>query len=336
MTLEELRWFVAVAEREHVTAAAVQLHVSQPALSRALARVQAHVGVPLFDRDGRRLRLNRYGRLYLEHARRALAQLDAGRDELADATGASGGGTVVLAFLHTLGSWLVPALLRGFGGAHPGITLQLAQDSASEMLLALRSGSADLVLTSPRPDDPAIGWHALATEPLRLVVGPAHPLAGRRRVRLVDVAEDPFVAMKPEYGLRAVTDELCARAGFTPRLAFEGDDIGTLRGLVAAGLGVALLPPPHSAGAEIADPATPHLRLADRDATRALGLAWDTTRYRSPATETFRAFVVEHGRALAAPAPPAAAPPAPAPPAPAPHAPAPHAPAPPPPHAPAP
>ena len=83
MTVEELRWFVAVAEREHVTAAAAELHVSQPALSRALGRVQAHVGVPLFDRQGRNLRLNRYGRLYLERARRALAELDAGDAELA-------------------------------------------------------------------------------------------------------------------------------------------------------------------------------------------------------------------------------------------------------------
>lgn len=298
MTVEELRWFVAVAEREHVTAAAAELHVSQPALSRALARVQAHVGVPLFDRRGRRLRLNRYGRLYLAHARRALADLDAGTEALADATGTAGGGTVVLAFLHTLGSWLVPELLRGFGAAQPQIALQLAQGSASEMLAQLRAGDVDLILTSPRPDDPEIEWKPLGREPLRAVVPPGHPLAARKRIRLADVTEERFVAMKPEYGLRGLTDELCAAAGFTPRIAFEGDDIGTLRGLVAAGLGVALLPPPHSAGAEIAQPATPHLQLADRGAARTLGLAWDRTRYRSPATETFRAHVAAHGAAL--------------------------------------
>ena len=298
MTVEELRWFVAVAEREHVTAAAAELHVSQPALSRALARVQAHVGVPLFDRRGRRLRLNRYGRLYLAHARRALADLDAGTEALADATGTAGGGTVVLAFLHTLGSWLVPELLRGFGAAQPQIALQLAQGSASEMLAQLRAGDVDLILTSPRPDAPEIEWKPLGREPLRAVVPPGHPLAARKRIRLADVAEERFVAMKPEYGLRGLTDELCAAAGFTPRIAFEGDDIGTLRGLVAAGLGVALLPPPHSAGAEIAQPATPHLQLADRGAARTLGLAWDRTRYRSPATETFRAHVAAHGAAL--------------------------------------
>lgn len=300
MTVEELRWFVAVAEREHVTAAAAELHVSQPALSRALARVQAHVGVPLFDRRGRNLRLNRYGRLYLERARRALAELDAGGEELAAATGTAGGGTVLLAFLHTLGSWLVPALLRGFGAAHPEVTLRLDQGSAQEMLQRLRSGDVDLILTSPRPEDASIGWHPLATEPLRLVVGPGHPLAARKRVRLAEVAGEPFVAMKSEYGLRGATDALCAAAGFTPRITFEGDDIGTLRGLVAAGLGVALLPLPHSAGAEIEQPATPHLQIADRGAQRTLGLAWDRSRYRAPATEAFRGWVLANGRALAA------------------------------------
>lgn len=300
MTFEELRWFVVVAECEHVTAAATRLHVSQSALSRALARVQADVGVPLFDRDGRRLRLNRFGRLYLEHARRALAQLDAGRAELAEETGASGGGTVTLAFLHTFGTWLVPALLRAFAAVHPQVTLELTQDSASALLTALRDGSADLVLTSPRPDDPAIAWQTLTSEPLRLAVPPGHPLAGRRRVRLAEVAEERFVAMKPEYGIRGMTDELCAAAGFTPQIAFEGDDIATLRGLVEAGLGVGLLPPPHAGGTEQPRPATPHLRVADRGAARQLGLAWDGARWRSPAVETFRAFVVAEGGAIAA------------------------------------
>lgn len=297
MTVEELRWFVAVAEREHVTAVAAELHVSQPALSRALARVQAHVGVPLFDRRGRRLRLNRYGRLYLDHARRALAELDRGRAALAEATG-DGGGTVVLAFLHTLGHWLVPALLRGFSAVRPDVTLQLAQGTAIEMAAQLRAGDVDVILTSPRPTQPGIGWLRLGTEPLRLVVPSGHPLAPRRRVRLAEAGDESFVATKPETGLRAVTDELFAAAGIQPRITFEGDDIGTLRGLVAAGLGVALLPPPRSFGAEIERPATPHLPLVDRGATRPLGLAWDTTRYRTPAVEAFRAFVAERGSAL--------------------------------------
>jgi DNA-binding transcriptional LysR family regulator len=298
MTLEELRWFVAVADREHVTGAAVDLHVSQPALSRALARVQAHVGVPLFDRQGRRLRLNRYGRIYREHARRALAELDTARSELEDATGDQHG-VVVLAFLHTLGSWLVPALLSGFRAERPGLSFRLMQDSAAAMRTALRGGEVDLILTSPRPDDPAIAWRALVNEPLRLAVPPAHPLAGRKRVRLTEVAGEPFVAMKAEYGLRGMTDALCRAAGFEPLVAFEGDDVGTLRGLVAAGLGVALLPAPYSAGVEI-EPPTPHLRVADGGSFRTIGLGWEERRYRSPATEAFRTYVLANARTLAA------------------------------------
>src|SRR5690606_13826983 len=124
-----------------------------------------------------------YGRLYREHARRALAELDAGGRALADETGAEQG-TVVLAFLHTLGTWLVPALLGAYRASHPDVRLRLAQDSAAGMHRALRDGDADLALTSPRPDDDAIGWLPLATEPLRLAVGPGHRLAQRRRVRL--------------------------------------------------------------------------------------------------------------------------------------------------------
>ena len=299
MTLEELRWFVAVADREHVSDAATELHISQPALSRALSRVQAEVGVPLFDRQGRRLRLNRYGRVYRDHARRALAELDAARADLAEETGVETG-LVVLAFLHTLGTWLVPSLLRGYEASHPGMNFRLAQESAPNMLTALRAGEVDLIITSPQPDDPAIAWQPLLNEPLRLAVPPGHPLAGRRRVRLADVAHEPFVLMKREYGLRGMTDRLFEAAGIRPPVAFEGDDAETLRGLVAAGLGVSLIPAPYSAapGARVV-PSTPHLRVADRGAFRTIGLAWERDRYRSPATEAFRAYVTANARALA-------------------------------------
>lgn len=299
MTVEELRWFVAVAERGRVTEAAEELHVSQPALSRALARLQAQLGVPLFDRRGRTLQLNRYGKLFRDHARRALAELDAARLGLADVTGA-GRGLVPLAFLHTLGTWLLPALVSAYRAECPDVDFRLVQSGAGAMLQALRDGDVDLILTSPEPEEPGIAWVPLATEPLRLAVAPTHRLATRSRVRLAEVAEDPHVVIRAEYGLRAITDDLCRRAGFEPKVAFEGEDVATLRGLVAAGLGVAILPPLHAAGVEIAPP-TPHLQVTDPGCQRTIGLAWDEARYRSPAVEAFRAFVMRHGRGIAAP-----------------------------------
>src|ERR1700742_2356417 len=111
--LAELEWFVALAEIEHVTEAAAELGVSQPALSRALARFEADVGTPLFDRVNRRLRLNPYGQIMLEHARRSIAEVESAVERI-DAVRNPDTGRVRLAFLHSLASWYVPEQLRRF------------------------------------------------------------------------------------------------------------------------------------------------------------------------------------------------------------------------------
>jgi LysR family transcriptional activator of glutamate synthase operon len=298
---DELRWLVAVVASGNVTRTARRLHVSQSALSRAIGRLEAQVGVALFDRVGRTLVPTRYGRIFAAHASRALAELDAGRTQVLELAGA-GSGEIRLAFLHTLGIRLVPQLIRGFREAHPAVRFTLSQDAAGAMHAALRDGAADLILTSPRPDDAQIGWAPLLRQPLRLVVPPEHPLAGRRRVRLAELADDPWIALPPAAGLRGMFDELVERAGFTPRIAFEGEDIATVRGLVAAGLGVALLPETGEesraagagggAGAAAAPEQLPALAVADAGASRTVGLAWHRERYRSPAVQAFADFVV--------------------------------------------
>jgi LysR family transcriptional activator of glutamate synthase operon len=298
MNTDELRWFAALAERQHMTSVARELHISQPALSRAIARLETTVGVPLFDRRGRVLALNHHGRRYLPHVRRALEELDAGAAALTDDADAEHG-ELRLWFLHTLGSWLVPALVGGYREEHPAVRFRLAQRSAPALLAAFDDGDADLLLMGPRPAGKRFAWHELVTEPLLLAVPPHHRLAGRKTVALSEVAGDPFVAMRPGNALRPLTDELCRAAGFEPRIAFEGDEVATLRGLVGAGLGVALLPPPRVAAEEVTT-ATPHLRVRDPGCERRLGLVWDPDRPATPVVEGFRRFVVGEGRRLAA------------------------------------
>jgi DNA-binding transcriptional LysR family regulator len=188
--------------------------------------------------------------------------------------------------LNTLGHWLVSELIGGYRAQHPHVRFRLSQSSALVHLGQLLGGEHDLLLTSPRPDDPLIGWTKLFTEPLRLAVPPAHRLAARRRIRLREVAEEPFITLSEETPLRTQIDRLCERAGFTPRIAFEGLNVETLRGLVSAGLGVALLP------ARPGSPASPPLlTVADAGAQRQIGLAWHRTRYRSPAVTAFADYV---------------------------------------------
>ncbi|MGO9903006.1 MAG: LysR family transcriptional regulator [Solirubrobacteraceae bacterium] len=292
MDVEHLRWFVAVAEREHVTATAAELHVSQPALSRALARLEAQVGVPLFDRQGRSLRLNRYGVTYRAHVERALNELDLARLELADETAADRG-TVALAFGPTFGTWLVPQLLGGYRAARPDVRFRLLEGNSGAMRAWLLDGEVDLILTSPRPAGRKFAWITLLREQLLLAVPPGHRLAGRHQIRLLEVADEPFVALKAGFALRTLADELCARAGFEPKIAVESEDPATVRSLVAAGLGLALVPAPHSTGSE--PPASiRHLSIRDQGASRTVGIAWVATGYQSPATEHFRRFVLAH------------------------------------------
>src|SRR5262249_6561194 len=156
----------------------------------------------------------------------------------------------------------------------PAARFSLSQDSAAVTLEGLLAGRHDLLVTSPRPEDPAVGWRTLFSEPLRLAVPPGHRLSERRRVRLREGAGDDFIILSPEHGLRGLTDRLCEQAGFAPRVAFEGQDVETLRGLVAAGLGVALLP-----GRPGAPTSPPLLAVADTGAERAVGLAWHRQRY---------------------------------------------------------
>lgn len=285
MQVQELRWFVAATQDPNLTRLSGALHISQPALSRSLRRLEASVGVDLFDRVGRSIAPNAAGRALAVNLERALAELDAGIQDVRESADAERG-EVRLAFLHTFGTWLVPELIGAYRAEHPAVRFRLRQDSAAATRAGLLAGQHDLLLTSPRPDDPMIGWLELLTEPLRLAVPPSHRLAGRRRVRLREVAGDEFIALSPEHGLRALTDGLCERAGFAPRVAFEGEDVETLRGLVAAGLGIALLP-----GRPGAPESPPLLAVGDPGAARVIGLAWHRHRYRSPAVLAFAQFV---------------------------------------------
>ncbi|MFW6694705.1 LysR family transcriptional regulator [Streptomyces sp. MAR4 CNX-425] len=281
-----LAQFAAVAREEHVTRAARALGVPQPTLSRAMVRLEADLGVALFARRGRALSLTTAGRDLLAYAERALAEVGRGAEAVrADAHPETG--KVAFGFLHTLGSETVPGLLREFRRDHPRVRFALVQNYGEWMLQRLRAGELDLCLTSPVPDAPDLVARRLAEQPIRLVVPDDHRLAGRRRIRLAEVAEEPFVTLEPGYGMRRMTEELCAAAGFAPRIAFEGEEAETIRGLVAAGLGVALLPPP-----AVPRPGVVELHVTAPRAVREIGVAWVAGRQETPPVAAFRRFLL--------------------------------------------
>lgn len=287
VTIDELEWYVVLAETEHMTEAAALLNVTQPTLSRSLARLEHRLGTPLFDRVNRRLRLNRYGEILLEHARRCVAELSSASEHIASLIDPDRG-TVRLAFLHSVATWLVPELLRRYRATVPGVRFELRQAPNHEIIADLSSGQVDLAVTSPRPDVPEMDWHPLLREQLCLAVPLDHRLSGRRRAGLCEVAGEPFVALRPGFGMRELSDELCSRAGFSPSITFESTEIPSMEGLVAAGLGVAITPRPRT---HRETPEVSYLRLTDHGAHRDIGLVAVQQRPLPPVTERFARFV---------------------------------------------
>jgi LysR family transcriptional regulator, transcription activator of glutamate synthase operon len=279
-----LRWFVAAGRAEHLTQAADELGVPQSTLSRGIARLEAELGVPLFDRAGRGVRLTREGRTLLRAAERAATELGTGAAELA---GEGPTGVVTLAFLPTLGTDVVPRLIGGFRARHPRTRFELVQGAHALLIGRVREGEADLALTSPLPEEPGLATHALGEEELCLAVPAGHRLAGRTEgVRLAEAAGEPFLGFLPGYGLRTTVDAWCREAGFTPRLAFEGGDTATMRGFVAAGLGVGLLP----ASQHGPPPGVVELTVTRPRTTRVIGMVWARDRALTPAARAFREF----------------------------------------------
>lgn len=289
MDLEVLRSFQSVAEGVTVTDAAAEARITQPALSRALNRLEDEVGAELFQRVGRVLQLTPAGRVFKEYVDAVIDSYDRGRRAVSEVVDPDAG-IVSLAFLHTLGTWLVPRLVTGFREAHPQVRFDLHQDGEIGLSQHLLDARADLIITSNNPGHPLITWRRLLVEPLWLAVPAQHRLGGRRRARLAEVAEEPFILLKPGLGLRSITEMLCRQAGFTPLVGFEGEDVQTLRGLVAAGLGVSLLPAlPDAAGSPATIPDIPlrYLKLSDVHGARDIGIAWLASRTMPPAPQRF-------------------------------------------------
>lgn len=279
----QLALLAALRRTTNVTRAAELLGVPQPTVSRRIASLGEALGAPLTIPDGRGIRLTRAAELLADAAERALVAVDAGVRQAREEVDPESG-HVVLGFLHLLGRSLVPALLRGYRANHPHVRFTLVQGSRQDMVDRLTNGELDLALLAPAPlDDPALDTVILAEQEIFLSVPTSHRLAGQPSARIEDLADEEFVLLETGYGLRTITDELCAAAGFEPKIAFEGQESDTVRGLVAAGLGVALLPrfePGSPAGvAEV--PLVPPVG-------RTLGLAWRKDIALPPAVARFR------------------------------------------------
>ena len=284
MELRQLRYLVALAEERHFTRAAARLHVAQPALSQQVRRLEDELGLPLVDRTTRRVALTEAGEVLVDRARRALAEVDAARAELADLAGVRSG-HVVIGAMQSLGPFDLSALLAAFHARHPGVDLTVREEVSDELVGLLRADAVDVALLSLAEWMEHAGLEAqpLVTEPLVVLVPPAHRLAGRASLALEELQGERFITYREGASLRRIVLDAARAAGYDPQIAFETNNISRARAMAARGLGVTIVPESDTgAGPEVA--AIP----LDRPAlTRDITLVWRRDRRHTPAARAF-------------------------------------------------
>jgi DNA-binding transcriptional LysR family regulator len=237
VTLEQLRIFVAVAEREHVTLGARDLNLTQSATSAAISALEARHATKLFDRVGRRIALTDAGRIFLEEARAVLARAGAAEAVLADLSGLKRG-ALSIAASQTVGGYWLPERLGRFREAFPGIEVSVTIGNTQQAVAQVRDGAADLAVVEGSVSEPALSAEVVAADEMVVVVATDHVWAAGGRPARLDAT--PWVVRERGSGTRAIFDDLAG--GQVPAeqlLVLPSNE--AVRGAVIAGAGAAVL-----------------------------------------------------------------------------------------------
>jgi LysR family transcriptional regulator, transcription activator of glutamate synthase operon len=288
MEFLQLKYFQIVARHEHMTRAANELSIAQPSLSQTISRLEHEIGVPLFDRKGKQIRLNQYGSVFLQYVDQAFSVLNAGQQEVANLAGLEQG----YISLAVTSSALLGDLLGSFRVSHPNVRFRVQQRSPEDMLLHLESGEIDLYISTLPIEKQGIKQIILMTDEIFLIVPAGHHLAGRKSIHLNEVAREPFINLRSGNTFRDLTDSLCLQAGFKPDIAIEIDEQVSKIRLVGSGLGISFLS--SFSMRYIGDSTVVPVRIEEPKFQRVISLAWKEDRYQSLAAREFRQFIIEY------------------------------------------
>lgn len=241
ISLKQMRAFVAVAHAGSFTRAAEQLFISQSALSSLIRNLEAELELRLLDRTTRRLELTDAGAELLRSLEDLLGDLDRITSDLREVNAIRRGRTRIGA-TPLLASTFIPAAIQAFRGQYPGITVRVMDDPATQLLHALHNGDIDLLVATLDAEHPELTSTVLLSDTMALVCPCDHPFASRAQVAWSELLSEPLVAMRKGSGLRAITDDVLRRLGRDIVPAQEVNQVSTAVAMVAAGMGVAVLP----------------------------------------------------------------------------------------------
>jgi molybdate transport repressor ModE-like protein len=245
LDVRRMRVLREVARHGSFSAAAEALSFTQSAVSQQIAALEREAGTTLVERSVRGIRLTDAGRALVRHTEAILGRLAEAEAEL-EAIAGLRGGRLRMASFESAGATLMPLAIATFRKRHPAVELSLSQAEPEVSVPKLKSGELEIALTFDPNDVSSPGGESiehvhLLDDPLYLALAPDHPLAGKRNLRLADLAGEAWIEGTATCACAAMTRRACERAGFVPRVAFESDDYAAIQGFVAAGVGVALV-----------------------------------------------------------------------------------------------
>lgn len=290
MNLYHLRYFITLAHLEHYTKAASELSITQPSLSHAIASLEEELGVNLFEKEGRNIILTKYGHMFLNDVERAIEILDSGvRTLKAERDGA---GTIDLGFLKTLGTRLIPELIRDYKTKYADrrIEFQLDTGTTEDLLNGLKNKRYDMVICSKVPKEPMIDFIPIAKQKLIVIVPENHPLSIHQSVTLAETLEYSHIAFSKQNRLRSIIDHLFEDAGGYPDIVYEMKDTSVIAGFTAKGFGIAVIP-----DMELPDTLkVQKIDISNPNCQHIVYLAFLKNKYMSPVAQTFKNYLIEH------------------------------------------
>lgn len=290
MELLQLHYFRTVAAYEHMTQAAAALHIAQPSLSKTIARLENDLGVALFDRVGRQIRLNLYGKAFLSHVEKIFREIEDSKNHLNDLLGKEN--SVISISFNNL--YPFSKLLSGYLTIYPHTRFRQTIGSTQVMEQQIQNGDIDLCISSPPIEGDGIQSITLFTEEVFLIVPHGHKFAGRNSIDLIEAADEPFIALRQGFNIRDMTERFCHQAGFTPNVVFESDIAINLIDMVNSNLGIALLPILEWSDFAQNIPVALHIQKPVCNRTNALSYLKD--RYLSDAAKQFRDYLIAYFR----------------------------------------
>jgi LysR family hydrogen peroxide-inducible transcriptional activator len=268
MELQQLRYLCAIVETGSFSRAAEHCHVAQPSLSQQISKLEDELGTRLFDRLGRGVRLTDAGRTFLPHARNVLHQTELARSEI-DGRRRDARGTVIIGVIPTIAPYYLPERIAAFTRRFPESTLRIIEETTPVLVERLRNLSIDIAILSLPLRHREFEISPLLTERLYVALPLDHPGASAASISLRELREERFVLLRDSHCFREIALAACRRAHLDPRIVFESGQFSSLLGMVAAGVGVSLVPEmaiDRRAGCR-------YLRISDAKAVRTIAAA---------------------------------------------------------------